>query len=158
MKFWQKAVICVAATEVLGNASGLVTFLSIDDWYRQLERPAGTPPNSVFGPVWLTLYAMMGYALALVWDRVSDIHTRNRAMRWFGVQFALNLAWTPAFFGVHQIGLAMLCILMLWGAIIITINLFLKVRRPAAFLLIPYLIWVSYAAYLNAGFWALNRA
>ena len=156
MRLWKKAAICITATEVRGNASGLLTFSSIADWYSLLERPPGTPPNGLFGPVWLTLYGMMGYALALVWDRSIDLLERNRAIKWFVIQFALNLTWSPAFFGLHQMGLAMGIIILLLVAIVITTRKFFKIRPLAGRLMIPYLLWVAYATYLNAGFGVLN--
>ena len=157
MKFWQKALIGVVGVLLLGNASGGVTFLSIENWYATLERPPGTPPNGVFGPVWTVLYAMMGYALALIWHLPKETEGKRCALKWFGIQMVINLMWTPAFFGFHRPGIALVIIVLLLVSIGITIVRFLPLSRWAGWLLVPYFAWVGYATYLNAGFWWLNR-
>jgi tryptophan-rich sensory protein len=157
MAFWKKALLCVLAIVLLGNASGLVTFLSVDGWYDGLQRPIGTPPNWLFGPVWLTIYAMIGLALALLWDRPTETKTKRRALRLFGLQMGLNLLWTPAFFGLQRIDLALVIIVPLVVLIALTIRAAYPISRPAACLLLPYLLWVGYATYLNVGFFVLNR-
>ena len=156
MTFWKKAVLCILLVEVLGNASGLVTFSSIKDWYATLEPPPGTPPNGVFGPVWALLFGLMGCALALVLSEAKG-KKRSTALRWFWAQFLLNLAWTPAFFGWHRIGVALGIISLLVVAIGFTVRYFGKVHRFAGWLLVPYLLWVGYATYLNVGFLVLNE-
>ena len=155
MKFWKKAVICILIIEVVGNASGLVSFGSIKDWYAMLERPPGTPPNGIFGPVWTLLFGLMGFALALVISEGSG-RARRIGLRWFSIQFLLNLAWTPAFFGWHRMDIALGIIGLLIVAVAVTIRQFGKVHRIAGWLLVPYLLWVGYASYLNAGFLLLN--
>ena len=157
MPLWLKAVICIVIVEVLGSASGLLTLSSIKDWYSTLERPPGTPPNWVFGPAWTLLYAMIGTALALVWHRAEPGPAKKSALSWFGVQFALNLAWTPVFFGAHALGAALVIIACLFGTIVGTIRRFQPLDRIAAALMVPYLCWVGYATYLNAGYWWLNK-
>ncbi|NNM27955.1 MAG: tryptophan-rich sensory protein, partial [Akkermansiaceae bacterium] len=119
--------------------------------------PPGTPPGWVFGPVWTVLYALIGAALALVWHRGEAGPPKRAAVTAWFVQFALNLLWTPVFFGAHRILPALAVIVALLAAIAITILLFRKVDRPASWLLVPYLCWVSYATYLNAGYLVLNR-
>lgn len=155
--FWKKVIVCILAIEILGSVGGLITATSIGDWYAALKRPPGTPPNSVFGPVWTTLFAMMGFALALVWHAKVEKSCKQCAFRWFAIQFILNLAWTPLFFGLHRPDIALVVILMLLAAIVATIVAFKKVHTLAAWLLVPYLLWTTYATYLNAGFWWLNR-
>ena len=156
MKFWKKAVLCILLIEVVGNASGLISFISIKDWYAMLECPPGTPPNGVFGPVWTILFAMMGYALAVVLS-ADPGKERKQALRWFSIQFLFNLAWTPVFFGLHRIDAALVIIASLLVAVVVVVGKFLRVSRLAGWLLVPYLLWVGYASYLNAGFWWLNR-
>ena len=155
MKFWKKAVLCILLVEVVGNASGLVTFSSIKDWYVMLERPPGTPPNGIFGPVWTLLFGMMGYALALVLSEGTG-KERTIALRWLLIQFLLNLAWTPAFFGWHRMDVALCIIGLLIVAVALTVRRFRKIHRLAGWLLVPYLLWLGYASYLNAGFLILN--
>ena len=155
MIFWKKALFCILLVEVVGNASGLVTFGSIKDWYDMLERPPGTPPNGLFGPVWTLLFGLMGFALALVLSTELG-KDRQIALRWFVIQFLLNLAWTPVFFGWHRMDVALAVIGLLVVAVAFTIRQFGKVHRFAGWLLVPYLLWVGYASYLNAGFLLLN--
>ncbi len=157
MSFWKKVVLCVLVVVLLGNVSGLVTASAIGGWYDALVKPAGTPPNSVFGPVWVTLYVMIGVALALLWDRPESTRLKRRVLSCFALQFGLNLLWSPLFFGLRQIELAAVLIIVLLGLIAWTIHLARPISRTAATLMLPYLIWVSYATYLNIGFWVLNR-
>ncbi|MEM7790738.1 MAG: TspO/MBR family protein [Verrucomicrobiota bacterium] len=156
MAFWKKAVLCIIVVELLGNASGLITFLSIEGWYEDLVKPPGNPPNGVFGPVWTTLYALKGIALAMIWDSAAETHLKRPALRWFGLQFVLNLLWTPAFFGLHRIDLAFFIIVPMLFAIGMSILTFRRVNPTAAALIVPYFLWVGFATYLNAGFWILN--
>lgn len=157
MKFWLKILVCVLSVEVLGGAMALTMGDSLSTWYAHLEKPPGTPPNEVFGPVWSSLFALMGIAVALVWHRGKPVEAKRAALAWFVIQFVFNLAWTPVFFGLRQMGVALGIIVILWFAIVITISRFRKVDRVASWLLVPYLAWVSYATYLNAGNWWLNR-
>ena len=156
MKFWKEVALCILFVEVLGNASGLITFGSIKDWYVKLDHPPGTPPNGIFGPVWVLLFGMMGYALALVLNEESG-QNRTVALRWFFIQFILNLAWTPVFFGIHRIDFAFVIIVLMVLAIGLTIKNFAALNRLAGGLMTPYFLWVCYASYLNLGFWWLNN-
>lgn len=157
MPLWLKILICIIAAEILGGLGGFLTASSIGTWYADLNRPPGTPPNWVFGPVWTALYAMMGTAFALAWHRGDPGPDKKSALTWFGIQLVLNLVWTPAFFGLHQMLVALVIILALLVAIVITIRKFRPISQPAAWLLVPYAFWVSYATWLNAGYWWLNR-
>ncbi|MEK7953362.1 TspO/MBR family protein [Luteolibacter soli] len=157
MPLWLKIVLCILAAEILGGLGGFITASSIGSWYAALERPPGTPPNAIFGPVWTVLYAMMGIAFALIWHRAPSDSAKRRALTAFFVQLALNLAWTPVFFGAHQLAAALVIIVLLIIAIMVTIARFRRLDRLAAALLVPYLLWVCYATYLNAGFMILNR-
>lgn len=142
------ALVCLG----MGTASGLSSVGGLDSWYRDLVKPPGTPPSWVFGPVWSVLYLMMGTALGRL------IHQRALpAVGTFGFQMILNLAWTPVFFGVHRIGTALFVIVSMWLGVWVTILLARKSDPLSARLLVPYLVWVSYATYLNAGFFWLNR-
>jgi len=126
-------------------------------WYDQLTRPALTPPSWVFGVVWSVLYGLMAIAAWLVWKR-RGFAGAPWALGAFLVQLALNAAWSWLFFGIHRIGLALLEILLLWAAIAITAILFWRHRGLAAALLLPYLLWVSFATCLNFEIWRLNAA
>ena len=128
---------------------------AVRTWYQKIRRPAFAPPDWVFGPVWTLLYAMMAAAAWLVWRR-ADAAGRGLALALFGVQLALNAAWSPIFFGLRSFGGALVDIVALWLAIVATIVAFWRVSAPAAALLAPYLCWVSFAAVLNFAIWRLN--
>jgi len=143
--------VCLGA----GVAGSLATSSQIAGWYQSLNKPSWTPPNSWFGPVWTALYIMMAVAAWLVWRR-GGFRQQARPLTIFGIQLLLNTAWSFIFFGAHQIGLALLEILILWVAILATISAFYRQSRVAAALLVPYLLWVSYASALNGAIWRLN--
>ena len=121
-------------------------------WYQTLVKPAWNPPPWIFGPVWTALYLMMAIAAWLVWKRAG----RGHALTLYFVQLALNAAWTPVFFGAHQLGAAFIVIVCMWIAIFRTLRAFWDVSRPAGLLLVPYLVWVSFASVLNFTLWRLN--
>lgn len=156
-KFRPKLILCVVIVMVSGAAGGFVTAGSIPDWYAKLAKPPGTPPNAVFGPVWSLLYLMIGISLARVWHFVPAGAAKRRALIRFAIQMVLNLIWTPLFFGAHLVAVALAVIVALWVMILLTILAFKPLDRIAAWLLVPYLAWVSYATYLNAGFLVMNR-
>ena len=123
--------------------------------YSQLVRPDWAPPPSIFGPVWTVLYALMGIAAWLVW-RVGGFRAARSALTLFLLQLALNALWSWLFFGWHRGALAFAEILLLWGLIVATLIAFWRIRPLAGALLIPYLLWVSFAAALNYSVWQLN--
>lgn len=141
----------VLVCQLAGASGALVTDAS---FYRALVRPLWAPPGWVFGPVWVTLYMMMGVAAWLVWRTGTG---RRRALTWFGAQLILNAAWTPVFFGFHAIGAGLVVIVLLELAIVGTMLAFARRSRLAALLLVPYAAWVGFAAVLNGALWTLNR-
>ncbi len=147
--FW--LILCFAVAGV----SGLWTASAVPGWYATLVRPTFAPPNWLFGPVWTVLYAMMAIAAWQVW-RSPVSPGRTYGVLLFLLQLALNFCWTLVFFHFHAIGLALVEIVMLWAAIFGTILVFARISRLSAWLLAPYLGWVSFATLLNAGFWRLN--
>ncbi len=149
--------IACAASLSAGLIGSLVAADNFTTWYAGIEKPAFTPPNWVFGPVWTILYVLMGVAAFLVWQKGLRTPDVRVALAWFLVQLALNALWTPVFFALHRIDLALIVIVLLWAAVVTTIVYFLRISRPAAGLLVPYLLWVSFAAVLNASIWYLNR-
>lgn len=148
---------CLLGLPLLGGLGAIFTVDSLPEWYQSLQRPPGVPPNAVFGPVWGVLYMMMGLSLALVLLRAAPGPSKRRALIVFAAQLVLNLLWTPVFFGAHQILAGLVIIVSLWVGVLLTIRLFFPLDRVAAWLLLPYAVWVSYATYLNAGFFWLNR-
>jgi translocator protein len=152
IKEWLGLLVSLVTCFAVAGLGSLATTPNIPTWYATLNKPTWTPPNWAFGPVWTVLYGMMAVAVWLVWRKAGW----NMAVTIFAVQLALNLAWSFIFFGFHQPGLAFLEIVMLWLAIAATVLMFFQVSPVAASLLIPYLLWVSYAAALNFAIWRLN--
>ena len=126
-----------------------------DEWYTSLKKPSWNPPGWIFGPVWTALYTMMAVAAWLVWER-GGFAAQRRPLALFFAQLTLNAAWTPLFFGLHRPDLAFAEIALLWLAITATLGAFLRASYVAAWLLAPYLAWVSFAAALNLTLWRLN--
>jgi tryptophan-rich sensory protein len=124
------------------------------DWYASLAKPAWTPPGALFAPVWTALYLAMGIAAWMVWRRGG--RSRAPALALYLVQLALNALWSYLFFGLHRPGLAFLDIALLWAAILSVLFLFWRVKAVAGALILPYLLWVSFAACLNFAIWRLN--
>jgi tryptophan-rich sensory protein len=152
--FFRWALFLVPSIALLGFLSS--QFGSPDSaWFSALEKPATLPPTAVFAVVWGVLYAMMGVALALVCT-ARGARFRRLAILAFVVQLLINLAWSPVFFGAHQITTALAIILALDVAVIVTIALFWRVRRLAAWLLAPYLAWILFTTLLNWQFLQLN--
>lgn len=121
-------------------------------WYAALNKPEWNPPSWIFGPVWSLLYLLMAVAAWQVWKRDGW----RRPIWLYFVQLAINAAWTPVFFGAHQPGWALVVIVMMWFAILLTLLAFFQVRKSAAWLLLPYLAWVTFATFLNFTLWRLN--
>jgi len=141
----------------LGGALGSVaTFPELTTWYAVLAKPAWNPPNWLFGPVWSTLYVLMGISLFLVWREGLDRRDVRYAILIFAVQLGLNVAWSLVFFGLHSIFGGLVLIIILWLAIWANIVAFYVISKPAGLILIPYLIWVSIASYLNYTIYLLN--
>jgi tryptophan-rich sensory protein len=145
-----------AAAFGVGGIGGVVTARSVDTWYRGLDKPPWTPPDRVFGPVWSLLYGAQAVAAWMVW-RSGDQRAPAPALELYGAQLALNLGWTLVFFGLRRPGWAVLEIVVLWVAIAATIAAFRRRSRAAAWLLVPYLAWVSFALVLTVAVWRRNR-
>lgn len=147
----------VVLCEAAGVIGALFTAPAIPGWYAALAKPAFSPPPWVFGPVWTTLYLLMGVAAWMVWRDKRAVPTmRRRALTLFALQLALNALWSPVFFGLHNLAGAFALIVLLWLAIIATFAAFARVSRSAAWLLAPYLAWVTFATYLTYALWSLN--
>ncbi len=125
------------------------------DWYRALIKPALTPPDFIFAPVWTLLYILMALAAWLVWRR-GGFKSNRLALSLYGAQLVLNALWSWIFFGQHQIGFALIDILILLVFIILTAMKFRTINRHAAILIVPYILWVTFATYLNFELWRLN--
>lgn len=150
-----KAIIAILLPLVVGGCSGYLTAGAVNDWYLTLNRPSFNPPSWVFGPVWTTLYLVMGWSLYRIW-RLPQTPQRNKAITIFTMQLTLNFFWSLIFFRWQAIGFALLEIVFLWFSITTMIHLFRKLDPPAGLINIPYLLWVSFATALNAAYWVLN--
>ena len=148
-------IVFVALCGIVSGMGGLITATSIDSWYHALQKPYFNPPNWVFPPVWTTLYFFMAVAGWRVWRR-AGFDARRKALAVFGVQLGLNLAWSFLFFGLQQIGLALVEVVILLLAIIANTILFWRIDRLAGALFVPYSLWVAYATMLNASIFLLN--
>jgi tryptophan-rich sensory protein len=155
IKVFITLLICLLIPLAIGGISGFATATSITDWYVTLNKPSFNPPNYLFAPVWTTLYALMGISLFLVW-KSPEGRDRNNALVIFSVQIALNFIWSFLFFKFKLPGVALIEIVLLWTSILMMIIFFKRVSKLAAFLQIPYLLWVSFASVLNAAIWFLN--
>jgi benzodiazapine receptor len=152
---WVPLVLFVGSCLLVGGLGGYVTAPAIEGWYAGIQKPAWTPPDAVFGPVWSALYICMGVAGWLVW-RGPVRPARSRALAIWGAQLLLNFIWTPLFFGLRSPALASADILLLWaliGAFILSAR---RLSPPAVVLFLPYWIWVSYATALTVAIWRLN--
>jgi benzodiazapine receptor len=139
----------------VGGIAGLFTAEAVPGWYATLNQPSFNPPNWIFGPVWTLLYILMGISLFLVVKRDRS-KERNVAIFVFLTQLALNFGWSIIFFYYHLIGFALLEIILLWISIITMLFLFYKIKPAAAYINIPYLLWVAFATVLNASYYILN--
>jgi len=152
-----KLVVSIVACEGAGGIGAIFTTRAIPTWYKSLKKPSFTPPNRVFGPVWITLYLLMGIAVFLVWREGFSQAGVTAAFTVFWVQLILNVLWSVIFFGLKSLLGGMIVIFVLWIAILVNIILFFGVSSIAGGLLIPYLVWVSIATNLNIQLWRLNR-
>lgn len=174
-----KLVVSIIICELAGSIGAIFTTPAINSWYKTLNKPFFNPPNWIFGPVWTTLFVLMGISLYLVWTKKLVIKNEigfkhkkawnslsqkffNGALQKeniilvFAFQLVLNVLWSVIFFGAQNMGLAFFELLMLWVAIAYTIINFYRVSKVAALLLIPYILWVSFAGILNYFLWTIN--
>lgn len=152
VQFLTSIGVCLLA----GLIGSIFTMPAIPGWYAALVKPALIPPSWVFGPVWTVLYILMGIALYLVWIKGWEQKKVKVAMTIFGVQLILNILWSFLFFGLQSPFFALIEVVLLWVAILMTIGAFYRVSVPASVLLVPYLLWVTFAAYLTYGVYILN--
>lgn len=145
----RQLLLSIIACQVAGFVGSLFTVGALPVWYAGLTKPSFNPPGWVFGPVWTTLYILMGISLYLV-------RTKKNAVNLFLIHLVVNAGWSIVFFGLHSILGGVVALLMLWGFIVYLIRLFYRINRTAAYLLIPYLVWVSFAGVLNVSILLLN--
>lgn len=150
-------IIAIVVCELAGIVGSLFTTPSIPGWYAGLVKPSFNPPAWVFAPVWTTLYAMMGLAAWLIYEKGLRRPEVKKALTVFAAQLLLNTLWSIVFFGAHQLLGAVIVIVLLWAMILWTILLFRKISKAAAWLLVPYILWVSFASVLTVTICVLNR-
>jgi translocator protein len=134
--------------QVVGGIAGFITVNSVTSWYSRLNKPSFNPPNFIFGPVWTLLYILMGISSYLIWAKRHSFYA-TKSLFVYGIQLILNFSWSIVFFGLKLPLGAFINVLLLWISIISMIILFYKVDKKAAFLQVPYLLWVSFASVLN---------
>lgn len=156
MKKLIKLVSSILICQLAGIIGSFFTVSNISGWYIDLNKPLLNPPNWVFGPVWITLYFLMGIALFLVWNKGLDKPFNRNAFILFIIQLVFNSLWSIVFFGLHQLLISVFVIIILWLLIFINIVQFGKISEAAAYLLLPYILWVSFASYLNIAIYILN--
>ena len=151
-----KAIISIALPLAVGAVSGFFTTASVNGWYAGVIKPSFNPPNWLFAPVWTSLYILMGIACFLIWNSQSETKQKQVALRYYGIQLGLNFLWSFIFFYAQQPGWAFIEIILMWIMILLTILSFRKISTVAAWLLVPYICWVSFASVLNFAIWYLN--
>ncbi|MCB9802974.1 tryptophan-rich sensory protein [Candidatus Nomurabacteria bacterium] len=156
IKSWPKLLLSIIICQGAGLLGSVFTTSEINAWYRGIIKPSFNPPNWIFGPVWTLLFLLMGFALYLIWQ--EDFKKKKVQLAWaiFIGQLVLNVFWSVLFFGLHNPGAAFVEIIILWLAILTNIYYFYQVKKTAAYLLLPYILWVSFAAILNFAIWQLN--
>ncbi len=156
MKNLVKLVISVAGCELVGLLGTPFTISAIPTWYVTLNRPFFAPPNWLFAPAWTLLYFLMGVAFYLIWKQDWKKKRIRAAGLIFLAQLGLNFLWSPVFFGLRAPLLGLIVIIALWLLIVLTMKKFFPLSKPAFYLLVPYLLWVSFATILNAAIVVLN--
>lgn len=153
-----KLIISIIVCQIVGASGSIFTFPNIPTWYATLTKPFFAPPNWVFGPVWTLLFLLLGISFYLIWINSEKKlkKQKNTSMILFGVQYFFNVLWSYLFFGLRSPFLGLVGILLLWALIVLTIINFYKVSKKATYLLVPYLLWVSFATILNLSIMLLN--
>jgi tryptophan-rich sensory protein len=152
-----KFTIAILVCESVGIISGLISSANKNLWFGSLNKPSWNPPAYLFGPVWTLLYLLMGISLALIWDNDATELNKRSAYLLFALQLFLNFWWSILFFYFHSPALALVAIILMVVLIILTIYSFSNYSKPAAYLLVPYIAWVSFATILNYTIWNINR-
>lgn len=151
-----KLIVSIVACQCAGLVGSIFTMSAIPTWYATLEKPTFTPPNWLFAPAWVTLYLLMGISAFIIWRRGWDNRPVKVALSVFLIQLVLNAFWSVAFFGLESPLYGVIVIVALWVAILLTILRFFNISTTAGILLLPYILWVTFAAVLNVSILVLN--
>jgi benzodiazapine receptor len=157
MKLVTKIIILIVICLGIGYVAGMVTQNGIETWYATIEKPSFNPPNWIFAPVWTVLYICIAIAGGIIWDKIDTNSLAKKALLFFAIQLVLNTVWSFLFFGLKNPLVALIEIILLLLMIYETYMLFAKISKVAGYLFLPYLLWVSFAMFLNASIWWLNR-
>lgn len=155
MKKLLPLLVSIVIAEAAGIIGSVFTFSEITSWYATLVRPSFSPPNWLFGPVWTTLYCLMGISAFLIWQK-RKTRVARAGLVIYAVNLVANSLWSIVFFGLHRPDLALIVIFVLWSTIVIMIKRFWPINQLASLLLIPYLLWVTFATFLNFTIYRLN--
>ncbi|MBU3934767.1 tryptophan-rich sensory protein [Patescibacteria group bacterium] len=148
-----KLVVSIVICQMAGFVGAFFTMPAMKGWYENIEKPFFAPPDWIFAPVWVVLFLLMGVSLFLVWEKRAD----GEAKVIFATQLILNILWSVFFFGLKSPGLAFIDLVLLWFSILCMIIIFYKIHKLAGFLLIPYILWVTFAGFLNFVIWMANE-
>jgi tryptophan-rich sensory protein len=151
-----RLILCIAICQGAGVMGSIFTASSVATWYTTLEKPWFTPPGSIISAVWIILFALMGLSLFLIWQKGIDSTNAKVALGVFAFQLLVNILWSYVFFSLQSLLAAFVVILFLWLLIMQCIIRFWYISKEAALLLVPYILWVSFAAFLNYNLWRLN--
>jgi benzodiazapine receptor len=151
-----KLIVSISICQIAGIIGSIFTSPSIPGWYADLQKPPFNPPNWIFAPVWFLLFTLMGISLYLILKENLNDNTVKIGIAIFSFQLILNIGWSFLFFSLQNILYALFEIIILWFAILLTISQFWKINKKSSYLLIPYLLWVTFAAILNFTIWRLN--
>jgi len=153
---YKRLLISLALPQLAGLIGSIFTVSAIPVWYVSLQRPSFSPPNWIFGPVWILLYLLMGISSYLIWQKIEQNKKAKESLWLFWIHLFFNAAWSIIFFGLQNPELAFTNIIIIWIFIVILILKFWKINKWSTYLLIPYLLWVSFASILNYSIWYLN--
>ncbi|MFC1700847.1 TspO/MBR family protein [Patescibacteria group bacterium] len=153
---YKRIIISLALPQLAGLIGSFFTVSAIPVWYASLQKPSFSPPNWIFGPVWITLYILMGISIYLIWQKAVENKEANGVMILFWIHLFFNAIWSIIFFGLQSPGLALINIIIIWLFIIVLLFKFYRIHKLAFYLLLPYLAWVSFASLLNYFIWYLN--
>ena len=156
LRKWKPYLISAGIALAVGALSGFLSMSGMEDYMQTVAKPALTPPGWVFGVIWTLLYTLMGVSAARIWLNPDSLQ-RSRGLNLYVAQLIVNFFWSLIFFNAQAFGFALLWLLLLWVLVLLMILQFYKVDKIAAYLQIPYLIWLTFAAYLNIGVWYLNQ-
>ncbi len=155
MKTAIKLILCILIPLSIGAIGGITTASGVNDWYLTIQKPSFNPPNYLFGPVWTFLYLLMGISLFMIIQSPKSTLRKN-AIIIFIIQLFLNFLWSFLFFKYQLLGLAFIEIILIWISIFSMILIFRKINKTAAYLQLPYILWVSFATVLNGAIWYIN--